>query len=65
MKLNPVQTDRSRYYSSEEFAKTAQQLYGLSKGQVNGFIVYAKGLNKSYLRSEKDFIPILKKYLGK
>lgn len=65
MKLNSVQAEGSRYYSSGEFIKSAQKLYGLSDGQANGFIAYVKGLNKSYLRSEKDFIPLLKKYLGK
>lgn len=64
MHLNRPQKSNT-YISVDEFVQSAKGTYGLSKGQMAGFSSFMKDLHKYYLMSERDFVPYLKRYLGK
>lgn len=50
------------YYHIEDFLKTAEVMFEMSKGQVEGFKGYMKG--KHYQTDEQEFLVNLKKYLN-
>ena len=64
MYLNSV-SSVSTLHSADDFVSSAQGPFGLSNAQMVGFVVFMKGQGKYYLKSEKEFLPYLRTYLGK
>lgn len=65
MHLNKVSESTNSLHSVEDFIRSAQAPYGLSNAQCVGFKVFMKNQGKYWLRSEREFLPYLRKYLGK
>ena len=55
------------YHSVVDFIASARGTYGkdLSHGRDEAFVAYMKAQGKFYMRNEREFIPYLKRYLGK
>lgn len=60
--VNTVKTSKP-YADIFTFLDTAENYFGLTSGQVEGFKAFMQG--KYYQHAEQDFIPYLEQYLGK
>lgn len=53
-----------KFFTVEDFLELSKGKYHLSNPQKSGFIVFAKESGNYYKTDVKQFIPLLKTYLG-
>ncbi|MBT9670584.1 hypothetical protein GPK34_00835 [Secundilactobacillus kimchicus] len=53
------------WHSVVDFVKSAKDIYHLDSGQDSGFIEYMRAQGLFNMKNERDFVPYLKKFLGK